>query len=282
MKIDLHTHTNASDGELSPTALLAHALERKLDALAITDHDTTAGIERLVGQVPGSLQLIPGIELSTAWHKTGVHIIGLSVDPGAAVLRAGIARQQTARLARAEQIAARLTRKGFSNALGGAMEVADGATLGRPHFARYLAASGQLRSEQEAFNRYLGRGKIGDIQHDWASMDEVVAWIRSAGGIAILAHPGRYGLSNLKLEELVRTFRAAGGQALEVVSGAQDSSLTRRLAAMATRHGLAASCGSDFHRPGQGWAALGSVAALPAGCSPVWELPLWPGAAYDI
>lgn len=275
MKFDLHTHTTASDGQLSPAELMSLAAERGLDALAITDHDSTAGLAVAYQARPAALRLIPGIELSTAWGHTGVHVIGLGIDVDAPVLRTGIAQQQQARNQRAELIAKRLAGKGLKNTLAGARGLAGAATLGRPHFARYLASSGQVRNEQEAFSRYLGRGKIGDVRHVWAPLNEIIRWILDAGGIPVLAHPARYGLSNLKLEELIKAFRSAGGLGMEVVSGAQEATLTQRLGQLANRHELAASCGSDFHRPGQGWSDLGSAPALPRDCTPVWNLPAW-------
>lgn len=269
---DLHTHTTASDGKLSPAELLGAAADAGVSVLAITDHDTVAGLLELHEPARGQCSVIAGIELSTTWKKTGIHILGLNIDPGNATLAAGIRRQQTAREQRAEIIAARLAKLGLVDTLAGAAAIAnDTAQLARPHFAQYLVESGQVGSLQLAYRKYLGPGKAGDVRDFWPPMPEVIDWIAAAGGVAVLAHPGKYRLSKLKLAELVQDFRAAGGRGLEVISGQQEPALTAQLGALANRHGLYASCGSDFHGPGQIWAQLGKVAALPPEALPVWE-----------
>ncbi len=269
MLADLHTHTTASDGELEPAELLALATVRGVTHLAITDHDTVAALESL--HSTGSISLVPGIELSTCWRKTGVHVVGLAIDVASGELERGIRRQQDARGRRAAKIAARLVRLGLPDPLPAVAAIAGDAGIGRPHFARHLVAEGQAKDMRQAFRRYLGPGKAGDVRSEWASLTEVIGWIRSAGGVAVLAHPLHYGLTWTRLNELLADFRAAGGRAVEVVSGRQDAELTSRLAALAGDAGLLASVGSDFHRPGTPWAELGRCAPLPSGCRPVWS-----------
>lgn len=271
MLADLHTHSNASDGQLSPAELLAGAHAAGVQLLAITDHDTLAGYAALNRSLAADCRIIAGIELSTSWRKTGIHIVGLNIDLDNAELLAGVARQRDARRERAQLIATKLEKLGFRDVLQGARQLAGMAEISRPHIAKYLVDSGQIKSMQDAFRKYLGAGKAGDIREMWASLDEVIGWIHAAGGSAVLAHPTKYKLTNLKLEELTRDFCTAGGDALEVISGQQDLSLTTRLGKLAARHSLLASCGSDFHQPGQSWARLGVVAALPRSCTPVWE-----------
>jgi predicted metal-dependent phosphoesterase TrpH len=271
MRIDLHTHSTASDGLLTPNELLDKAAAAGVEMLACTDHDTLAGIRSIIDSAPSGLRLITGVELSATWRKIGVHILGLNIDLDNAVLNAGIARQTIARDQRAIIIAERLEKLGFRGTLEGAQRIAGGGNVGRPHFARYLTESGQIKDEKEAFKRYLGRGKACDIKNVWATLEEVVQWILSAGGTASLAHPAKYKLSNLKLEELIREFAAAGGQAIEVISGQQEVRITQKLASLASRHNLSASAGSDFHNPDHPWSALGTVAPLPDNCRPVWE-----------
>lgn len=271
MLADLHTHTTASDGQLSPAELLHNAVEAGINMLAITDHDTIAGITALDKGAAHSCTVIPGIELSTSWRKIGIHIIGLNIDLQNTALLAGIMQQQAARLQRSQIIARKLEKIGFEDTLNGASKLAGNSIIGRPHFAQHLVNSGQVKSMKDAFQKYLGPGKPGDIRDVWASMEDVIAWIHKAGGTAVLAHPAKYRLTNLKMGELVKEFRAGGGDALEVISGKQDPALTTRLGKLANRIGLSASCGSDFHQPGQSWAALGQVAALPTGCTPVWD-----------
>jgi len=271
MLADLHTHTRASDGRLAPAELLRAAHAAGVEMLAITDHDTLSAYAKLDTSLAPRCRIVPGIELSTTWKKIAVHVVGLNIDLQDSTLQTGVARQQTARRERAGVIANRLERLGFRDVLSGAEQLAAGAGISRVHFARHLVESGQIKSLEEAFRKYLGPGKVGDIRESWAPLDEVIRWIHAAGGTAVLAHPAKYKLTNLKLEELTRDFGAAGGDALEVISGQQDANLTARLGKLATRHGLLASCGSDFHQPGQRWAQLGLVAALPQSCTPVWE-----------
>lgn len=267
MTVDLHTHTTASDGRLTPPELVRAAHEAGVQMLSITDHDVVDAYAGL--SVPRGLTLIPGIEFST-WHgRRGVHVVGLNVRLDSDAMQSALAAQRRARTERAARIAARLHARGFADALAGAARHAGGELLGRPHFAAWLVEIGACRDADQAFAKYLGRG--GGPIDAWPALDTVIGWIRAAGGDAVLAHPAKYGLTRQRLDRLTAAFAAAGGQGLEVVSGMQAPELTRDLATLAVRHGLAASAGSDFHQPGQPWAQLGRVAGLPAGCAPVWE-----------
>lgn len=269
MQVDLHTHSTASDGSLSPAQLVADAHAAGVTMLAITDHDTVAGLTDL--RLPEGLRLVPGIELSANWRTTGVHVVGLNIDPLNPTLQEGIAFQHRARIERAHIIAERLEKAGFADTLAGAQQEAGRELVGRPHFARYLVNSGQIKDVSTAFKRHLGRGKRGDVRQGWPDIATIIGWIHAAGGVAVLAHPAKYKLTNLRLEELCKEFAAAGGDALEVISGIQNMTLTDKLARLANRHGLQASAGSDFHEPGQPWASLGQVAELPSDSRPVWE-----------
>jgi predicted metal-dependent phosphoesterase TrpH len=271
MLADLHTHTNASDGVLSPEQLFEQAKLAGINILSVTDHDTVAAYTSLQECSDHSIRIVPGIEFSSIWRKTGVHIVGLNIDLDCATLKSAIAEQRTARLQRAETIANKLSKLGFTDTLEGAKKVANGAILGRPHFARFLVESGQVKTISIAFKKFLGQGKPGDVKENWPALETVIGWITTAGGTAILAHPAKYKLSNLRLQELTKDFSDAGGHGLEVISGKQDEVITSRLGKLSQQHGLLASCGSDFHQPGQSWAELGNVKALPAGCTPVWE-----------
>lgn len=271
MIADLHTHTIASDGELQPADLIERAREAGVEMLSITDHDTTAAYASIADQTHAPVKIIPGIELSSLWRNMGIHIVGLNIALDDPKLLAGIEAQQSARQRRAETIAAKLTKLGFNNSLAGARRLAGDAPVGRPHFARYLVESGQIADEKTAFKKHLGQGKACDVRNEWPAPEKVIRWIAEAGGQAVLAHPAKYKLTNLKLEELAGDFRAAGGHGIEVICGQQDTQLTHRLGKLAARHGLLASCGSDFHRPGQSWAEIGRIAALPDSCRPVWE-----------
>ncbi|MGI9290096.1 MAG: PHP domain-containing protein [Gammaproteobacteria bacterium] len=271
MQADLHTHTTASDGKLLPDELIELAAASGIEVLAITDHDTIDGYAEVSSTRNLPLTLIPGVEFSSVWQKTGIHIVGLNISTDQPVLLAGIKQQNLARERRAEIIATKLTRLGFENVLDGARSMAGDAPLGRPHFAAWLVSSGQIGDEKTAFKKHLGQGKCGDIRTEWPNMKTVINWITASGGIAVLAHPAKYKLTNSKLDALVSQFKLDGGQAIEVVCGQQNEQITDKLAKLAIRHGLYASCGSDFHRPGQPWAMPGNIPALPSGLSPVWE-----------
>jgi hypothetical protein len=271
MLADLHTHTNASDGQLSPEQLFAQAKAAGITMLSVTDHDTISAYTSLQEHSDSTIQIVPGIEFSSVWRKMGIHVVGLNINLDCEALKSAIEGQRTARLLRAETIAHKLTKLGFTDTLEGAKKIANGAILGRPHFARFLVESGQVKTISIAFKKFLGQGKPGDVKENWPAMETVIGWVTEAGGTAILAHPAKYKLSNLRLQELTKDFCSAGGQGIEVISGKQDKELTSRLSKLALQHGLLASCGSDFHQPGQSWAELGNVASLPTGCKPVWE-----------
>jgi len=249
--------------------VFATAAEAQLDWFALTDHDTLAGWQGLRDAQTHGVRLIRGIELSTVWSGVGIHVVGLNVDVDDETLKAGVARQQQARAVRAERITEVLQRTGFTLELRAIEKLTEGIP-GRPHFAEYLVKTGQVANRNLVFKRHLGAGKAGDIKTGWASLDEVVAWIQSAGGIATLAHPSRYKLSRTKLRRLVDAFAQSGGGALEVISGRQPDDVTKHLAQLSTTCGLLASCGSDFHGPDAAWARLGMPLNLPRACEPIW------------
>jgi predicted metal-dependent phosphoesterase TrpH len=271
MIADLHTHTNASDGQLNAQELAAQAAALGIDVLSITDHDTVDADRSIAANAPGLPRIVPGIELSTQWSNCGIHVLGLNIDLGSDALATAIAYQGHARMQRAEQIAGRFERAGVFGTLEGAQMIAGKLIVGRPHFAQYLVDSGHVKDAAQAFRRYLGAGKIGDVKQHWATLTTIIDWIRASGGTAVLAHPGKYGLTRARRTALIEEFKKLGGQGLEIVSGRQDPALTDALAAAAKAHGLLASAGSDFHQPGQPWARLGMPLDLPRGTRPVWE-----------
>ena len=271
VEIDLHTHTNCSDGELAPLELLAHAAESGVSTISITDHDTLDAYKVSgVGQVPGT-RVVPGIELSTHWRNITVHVVGLNFRLHDDAITTAVTAQRRARDERAVQIAEKLARLGIRDALPRVRQIAGDGLVGRPHFAQFLVETGVVKSSAQAFKKFLGSGKSCDIKIGNAALNDVIGWVRDAGGTSVLAHPSKYGLTHTKLDKLVTHFRLAGGQALEVVSGLQRSEVTGALAALCSAHKLSASCGSDFHARGQKWAALGRFPALPDCCMPVWE-----------
>jgi len=267
---DLHSHTTASDGSLDPDSLIAYAAECGVDVLAITDHDTLDAFERVDGSASGT-RLLTGVELSTTWNRIGIHVVGLDIDPRDRMLCDGVKQQKAGRIERARTIAERLQKLGIPVPLDDVLEIAGDACVGRPHFAEHLVATGICRDTKTAFRKYLGAGKVGDVRQGWAALTDVVQWITSAGGTAVLAHPVKYGLTKSKTRALAMDFRSAGGHAIEVVCGTQSETTTNHLARLATELGLAASCGSDFHAPGFAWSRPGGFPPLPAGVRPVWE-----------
>lgn len=271
-KFDLHCHSDQSDGILSPEALVSRAKAQDVSVLALTDHDTTAGIARARVQAEKEgLEIITGIELSSQWNGRGIHIVGLNVDIQSPEIKAIVEKQTQRRQARAETIAKKLASMGIEGALEGARKHAGDAEIARPHFAAHLIEAGYCRTIQQAFNKYLGAGKPGDVKQLWPEFEEVIAPVVESGGIAVLAHPKKYNMTRTKLCAMVRDFVEAGGRAIEVVSGAQDARVTEDLAKIAQRFGLKASCGSDFHAPGSPWQELGKHSYLPSDVVPVWQ-----------
>lgn len=273
---DLHSHSTASDGTLTPTQLVARAAEAGVDFLALTDHDDVSGIEeaRMAAHQHG-MTLIPGIELSVTWSHQTIHILGLNIKEHTPVLAEGIKRQHEFRRWRAEEIARRLAKKGIPGASEGAAAFANGPIISRTHFARFLVEQGKAASIREVFSKYLVRGKPGYVPGDWACLEEVLDWINVAGGQAVIAHPARYRLSSTKLRQLIAEFREQGGQGLEVVSGSHNRDECRYMAELSERFELYASMGSDYHGPGQAYAELGRLAEMPTMCVPIWDSQDW-------
>ena len=264
-------HSSCSDGALAPAELIEYAATEGVNMLSITDHDSLAAYDDIDPQCPGLPTIVPGIEFSTQWNGVGIHVLGLNVDITEQNLVAGVCDQQRARLRRASRISARLEKLGLACAIDDVLEIAGNSTVGRPHFAKLLVDGGQVPDEATAYRKYLGSGKAGDVKTEWSSLQDVVAWIRRAGGTAVLAHPAKYRMTNARLRRLLGDFVAAGGAGIEVVCGSQSRDTTLRLARFAEDYALAASCGSDFHRPGPAWSAPGRFSPLPESLTTVWE-----------
>lgn len=269
---DLHCHSTASDGILAPADLVVRAKSRGVTHLSLTDHDTVSGLASAADAAEHEgIQLIHGIEFSTQWKASGIHVVGLNIDPEHTSIHQAIQRQESTRSERARSIAERLeTKHGIADAYDGARRYADGV-VGRPHFARYLMELGLVSTMNAAFNQYLGRGKAGDVPLEWLDLADVISAISASGGVAVLAHPGKYKFTLTKLRRLVEHFKGSGGRAIEVVSGNQSVNDTNSFADIAEQFNMLASSGSDFHVPGQPWQELGSQTALPSRCTPVWS-----------
>lgn len=270
---DLHSHSIASDGALSPTELVKRAHEKGVTVLALTDHDTTNGLAEAQQAAAGlGMRLINGIELSTSHLNQCLHIVGLNIDPHNAALSEGIARQQSIRDLRAKQIAEKLEKKKIFGAYEFVTQAAGNGEITRSHFADFLLTHQHVTTQQDAFDRYLSKGKPAFVPTVWASLEETVAWIKAAGGVAVVAHPMRYKLSAKWMNRALAVFKQAGGQGIEVVTGRASLDEIRMSQQFAEKHQLYASAGSDFHAPDNLYLELGRLAAMPAGLKPVWEL----------
>ncbi|STX28783.1 metal dependent phosphoesterase [Legionella beliardensis] len=270
--IDLHCHSHFSDGVLSPNELIMKAAAANLKFLALTDHDTTAGIEDLLRtNNQHSVTLITGIELSTRWKKYDIHIIGLGIDITHPFLIELITKQNDRRINRAKRIAEQLTHIGIHDAFNKACILAGHDRIGRPHFAQLCINEGKARDMQSAFKQFLRRGKCAYIETSWISVDEAVTGITKAGGQAVLAHPLKYQLTQTKLNELIKEFKSVGGEGLEVVSGAVTTDQKNLVAGLCQRYELLASSGSDYHGETLSRISLGRQAQLPLNCMPIWH-----------
>lgn len=272
LNIDLHCHSDASDGMLSPAALVARAAANGVDVLALTDHDEIAGIAtaRAAAEATG-ITLIPGVEISVTWEGVTVHVVGLRIDPAHPELAAGLAGIRQGRMERARRMGVDLARAGIAGAYEGAYaRAANKEMVGRTHFARWLVDEGHAGDLRAAFRHFLTRGNPGYVEHEWTSLENAVGWIRGSGGTAVLAHPGRYPFTARDTHRLLDAFRALGGAGVEVITGSHHPSEYGKWADLARAFGLKASRGTDFHAPGEG-IELGRVPALPHYCRPVWE-----------
>lgn len=273
MRIDLHSHTTASDGRLTPHALIDRALEFEIEVLAITDHDTVDGLAAAHHYIESQqlpLRLINGIEISTVWQNKDIHIVGLNIDPSSAALVERIEQQKQYRQERAALIATRLSKVTRDGVFEEVQQIAGEASMTRAHFAAWLVENGYAKTMQQVFKKYLTRNNPGYVPPNWCSMAEAVSAIHAAGGQAVLAHPGRYGLTAKWLKRLIAAFVEAGGDAMEVAQPQQGQQERRTLADYAIQYNLLASQGSDFHYPSP-WMELGRNLWLPAGVDPVWQ-----------
>ena len=269
---DLHCHSHCSDGELSPAALVARAAGRGVRVLALSDHDTLAGLpEAQSAAREQGLTLVPAVEISVAYQKLEIHIVGLGIDPAAPLLVESLRAQQARRWRRAEAMADKLDKDGVPHLLPTLRERFPHAAPTRSHFAQLLVERGLVRDNERAFARYIGRKGSSYVPAEWASLAEGVQWIRTAGGIPVLAHPGRYGLSGSGLERLLDEFVAAGGQAMELSYPQLFPKEAQKLARSARKRGLWASQGSDFHSPAQRWTELGKMPPQPPDVITVWQ-----------
>ncbi|RKD87398.1 PHP domain-containing protein [Kushneria marisflavi] len=273
--IDLHMHSTASDGRLAPQDVMALCHQRGLTCAALTDHDTIDGVEAAAGEARTlGMTLVPGVELSTRWQGVGIHVVALWHGQAQAPMTALLEHLAHARHERALEIARRLEKVGLDHALERAREQnPDARLLGRPDFARALVDAGLVPDMARAFKRYLGAGKTGDVKVHWPTLEETLESIHKAGGVAIVAHPLRYGLTRRRLGLLLDEFSELGGEGAELISGYQNDDRSRDLASLLAKRRLYASLGSDFHYQG-GALAPGTLSAVPRSqLVPIWQHP---------
>lgn len=273
MKVDFHCHTQASDGTLSPQQLIDLAVEKQVEWLAITDHDTTAGYEQAVDYArERGLALTPGVEISVDWQGRTLHLVGLDIDVAHAPLQALLAEIRQLRWQRVTQINEKLMKRGHACMMSALNEAVGEGVVARPHVADILVARGYVQTVSQAFDKFLKAGRSGYAKVVWPDMAKVVSIIRDAGGLAVVAHPGAYQLTSRKLNLMLSEFAAAGGKGLEVVVSPNRTSESIGMADRAKRYGFYASLGSDFHSPEHRWRNLGWLAPLPEGVTPIYEV----------
>jgi predicted metal-dependent phosphoesterase TrpH len=271
--VDLHCHSTASDGLLSPAAVARRAAEKDIRMLSLCDHDTVGGLaEASQAATEAGVRFINGVEISSEWLGQQVHILGYAFDPDDKALGEGLAAARSGRVERAKRMSLALEKVGVPGCFEGAMRYAENPELiNRAHFARYIVEIGVCKTMQRVFDAYISPGRPGYVENRWMSIKDVVALILGAGGIASIAHPGRYKFSRNQMHSLFEEFGKCGGLAIEVVSGSHNAEEIARFARVAVEYGFAASCGSDFHGPSESRVDLGRFPPLPPDLAPIWD-----------
>ena len=269
----LHCHSTASDGLLAPAELVARAAGNGVDVLALTDHDEIAGLSEARARAAElGLRFIDGVEVSVSWGGITIHIVGLNIDPGNVRLQQGLHAIRQGRTERAKLMAADLARVGIAGSLEGAYAYVDNPNLiGRTHFARFLVEKRYVSDVKSAFQHYLVSGKPGYVPHQWATLEDGLACIKAGGGVAVLAHPGRYKLTRTEMRAFLAAFKDGGGGGIEVITSSHSTEQYLEYAILAREFGLLASRGSDFHGPGESRIDLGKLPNLAADLKPVWH-----------
>lgn len=273
LKVDLHCHSTISDGVLKPAEVAAHAHRAGVDVWALTDHDEISGVAaaRQAALALG-MQFVAGVEISITWAGQTVHIVGLQIDETHPALVQGLQQTRSGRDTRAREIAHQLALAGIPDAYEGALNyVANPDLMSRTHFARYIVETGKCANIPEVFKKYLSEGKPGYVEHRWGTLAEAVGWIRAAGGMAVIAHPGRYRFSDTAQGVLFDEFKQLGGVAIEVVTGSHTPDQYPEYARLANDYGFLASRGTDFHAPGEARVDFALLPPLPANVKPIWH-----------
>jgi predicted metal-dependent phosphoesterase TrpH len=273
LNVDLHCHSRISDGLLSPADLVERAQRNGVDVLALTDHDELSGLGQAAEAArPLDMRFVPGVEISVTWAGSTVHIVGLRVDPLCPALVEGVRATRSGREMRGRDMAAQLDAVGIPGAFEGALEhVGNPQLISRTHFARFLVQIGVGKDISHVFQNYLVEGKPGYAPMRWATLANAVAWIREAGGTAVIAHPGRYDYTPTQFGAFFDEFLSLGGKGIEVVTGSHTPDQYKEYAQVARQYGFLASRGSDFHGPAESRVDLGQLPPLPADLTPVWH-----------
>ena len=273
LKVDLHCHSNISDGVLAPAAVAAHAHQAGVNVWALTDHDEVSGTAAArAAALDLGMRFVAGVEISITWAGQTVHIVGLQIDENNPALMQGLHQTRSGRDARGREIARQLDLAGLPGAYEGALKfVGNPDLMSRTHFARYIMETGKCANIPEVFKKYLSEGKPGYVEHRWATLAEAVGWIRGAGGLAVIAHPGRYRFSDTAQGVLFDEFKQLGGVAIEVVTGSHSPDQYGEYARLANDYGFLASRGSDFHAPGESRVDFAQLPPLPASVTPIWH-----------
>jgi len=271
---DLHCHSTFSDGTLSPTALAQRAKRNRVTLWALTDHDEIAGLpEARDAAFAQNLDFLTGVEISASFANTTVHIVGLGFDTDNTQLRQGLQDLRNNRGPRAQEMGRQLAAVGIPDAYEGALKfVGNPALISRTHFARYLVEAGICKDTHEVFKNYLVEGKPGYTPQRWTTLEDAVRWITGARGVAVIAHPARYGFSPTEEFAFFSSFKSYGGQAIEAVTGSHKPHEYSHYADLAKEMGLTISRGSDFHSPQESHIDIGGLPADPLGTKGVWEL----------
>lgn len=271
---DLHCHSVVSDGTLTPEQLAERAKSNGVNLWALTDHDELGGQQRARDAASAlNMDYLAGVEISVTWMGQTIHIVGLGIDANHVGILEGLRRTREGRGDRAQLMADQLAKVGITGAYEGALHFAGNDQLiSRTHFARFLVEQGICRDTEQVFKNYLVEDKPGYVPHMWATLDDAVAWIKAAGGVAVIAHPGRYSrLNTMQMDELYKHFKDIGGLAIEVITGSHSPDQYQTFGKIAQQYGFLASRGSDFHDPDESHIDLGNLPQLPDHLTPVWS-----------
>lgn len=271
---DLHCHSVVSDGTLTPEELAQRAHANGVHLWALTDHDELGGQQRARAAAKDlKLDYLAGVEISVTWMGQTIHIVGLGIDEQHSGILEGLKQTREGRGDRAKLMAEQLLKAGIPGAYEGALHYAGNHELiSRTHFARFLVEQGVCRDTEQVFKNYLIEDKPGYVPHRWANLADAIAWIKAAGGVAVIAHPGRYKLNAMQMDELFKFFKEHGGLGIEVITGSHTPDQYHEYGKIAQQYGFLASRGSDFHDPSESHTDLGVLPLLPDHLKPIWSV----------